>query len=58
LFHILNAYCASIEIVEWLIIINIWSFSGIGVSNDCLDMIDNLFASMKNPAVTSRVGPS
>jgi len=58
LFHILNAYCASIEIVEWLIIINIWSFSGIGVSNDCLDMIDNLFASMKNPAVASRVGPS
>ncbi len=58
LFHILNSYCASIDIVKRLIIINIGSFSGIGVSNDCLDMIDNLFASMENSSVASRIGSS
>lgn len=58
LFHILNGSCASIEIVKWIIIVNIRSFCRICVSNNCLDMIDNLFASMKYPSVASGIGSS
>jgi hypothetical protein len=58
LLYILQAPCAPIEIIERLVVVNVGCFSGIGVSYDGLNVIDDLLAPVECSAVASGVGPS